>query len=260
VNNYFRFHFYMSIQNIGKYIIRLDSVDSTNNYTSALFAKENPAEGTVIMADYQEAGRGQRETIWESEHGKNLLASIILYPKLDASDYFLFNQCISLAVQEMTETELGKEVKIKWPNDILVKRKKIAGILIENTIRGNSFLHSIAGIGINANQLKFQNYFLPATSFSLEKKNIYMISDLLNKLCSCLNKWYTALEKEDFDFISSSYSKKMYKKDEPAFYESKGEKFEGIIRGVNEDGKLWIEKDNGELLKFSFKEVKFLFE
>ena len=249
----------MSLINIGKYIIKFDSVDSTNNYAAALFSKDKPAEGTVIITDHQRAGRGQQETLWESEHGQNLLLSCILYPKLDASDYFLFNQCISLAVHEMIEAELGKDVKIKWPNDLLVKKKKVAGILIQNTIRGNSFLNSISGIGINVNQNNFQNYNLPATSFMLEKKNKFVLSDLLNKLCASLNKWYAFLNDENYDIISSSYSNVLFQKGELALFETKNIQFNGFIRGVNEDGKLWIEKENGELIKFGFKEVKFIF-
>ncbi|MFI5220658.1 MAG: biotin--[acetyl-CoA-carboxylase] ligase, partial [Bacteroidia bacterium] len=134
----------MSLPTIGKYIIRLETVDSTNNYAAALISKSKPAEGTAIMADFQDYGRGQRETIWESENGKNLLVSFILYPQIDTADYFLLNECFSLAVREVIEDITGLDVKIKWPNDILVNNKKIAGILIENSIRGNTILYSIA--------------------------------------------------------------------------------------------------------------------
>lgn len=249
----------MSLLNIGKYIIRLDTVDSTNNYAAALFVKDKPAEGTVIMADYQDAGRGQRTTKWESERAKNLLVSFIFYPQIDVADYFFINQCVSLAVHEVVENELVNNVKIKWPNDIMVNDRKVAGILIENSIRGNDFMYSLAGIGMNVNQIVFNRYSTEATSFALEQKKNFIVPDLLNKLCGSLKTWYQALNNEEHDRIALAYSKRLFRKDEWCEYEIADEKIKGAIRGVSEDGKLIIEKENGEKVKFNLKEVKFAF-
>ncbi|MFI5220664.1 MAG: biotin--[acetyl-CoA-carboxylase] ligase, partial [Bacteroidia bacterium] len=163
-------------------------------------------------------------------------------------------------VREVIEDITGLDVKIKWPNDILVNNKKIAGILIENSIRGNTILYSIAGIGINVNQEVFSDFPLQATSLKNEMKKNFSISEVLNKLCLSFNKWYAELDKENFKLMRNSYLKTIYQIGKSTKYKSKNEIFKGTIRGVNSDGKLQIENENGELLNFSFKEVTYLFD
>lgn len=244
---------------IGRNCIRLSSIDSTNSYAIQLIENNKPEEGTVIMTDFQYQGRGQRETVWESQSGKNLLASFIFYPEIPVSDHFLFNQCIALSVYAMIKHHLGNTVKIKWPNDVLVKDKKIGGILIENSIRGNHFLYAVTGIGVNVNQQDFKKFSPAATSFFLETNKIFLINELLDQLSQSLNKWYLKLVEEDYEVIQDAYANALYQMDEVCLYEIAGEKILATIKGVNEDGRLLLEKQNGELLKLNFKEVKYLF-
>ncbi|HYQ56854.1 MAG TPA: biotin--[acetyl-CoA-carboxylase] ligase, partial [Draconibacterium sp.] len=125
-----------------KNIILLSEVDSTNNYAKQLVA-EKAHSGTVVLAQYQKNGRGQVGNFWESEAGKNLLFSLILYPAfLDAGKQFYISKVVSLALVEVLN-ECIIDVKIKWPNDIYVGDKKIAGILIENTMKGNKLESSV---------------------------------------------------------------------------------------------------------------------
>lgn len=110
---------------IGNNVIILEHIYSTNDYASDLLDKQQPPEGTVIIAHYQQQGKGQREAVWESEAGKNLLCSIILYPTfLTVTNQFLLNQVISLAVSAIVFELSGVQPSIKWPNDILVHEKK----------------------------------------------------------------------------------------------------------------------------------------
>ena len=125
----------------GKFLLHLPSVDSTNNYAKNYIAKSSPIDGTVILADEQFAGRGQSGNIWLSEAGKNLTFSIIYQTSfLLATEQFYLNMAISLGISAALASILLPDsdlsVKIKWPNDIYVQNKKIAGILIENTISG----------------------------------------------------------------------------------------------------------------------------
>jgi BirA family transcriptional regulator, biotin operon repressor / biotin---[acetyl-CoA-carboxylase] ligase len=244
---------------IGKNFIRQTSVGSTNTFAAELIQKERPEEGTVILTEFQEKGRGQRETSWESNKGENLLASFIFYPSLTVADHFLFNQCIALSVHEMIKTELKKNVMIKWPNDILVNEKKIAGILIETGISGNQFQYAIAGIGINVNQARFREYSPGATSFFLETGKLFLIKDVLNRLCICFSKWYNILNEKNFDLIRIFYLSKLYRKGELSRFEISNERIIATINGINEDGRLLLEKDDGEILKINFKEVKYIF-
>src|ERR1035441_10550859 len=141
---------------IGKNLITLDSVASTNNFAKDMLSNTRPVEGTAIMAKEQYAGRGQMGNAWETESGKNLTCSFILYPEfLEADKQFFLNMAVALAVKDFCEHVLHDEIKIKWPNDIYYHDKKLGGILIENSISGNKISSSVIGIGINVNQTAF---------------------------------------------------------------------------------------------------------
>ena len=135
---------------VGQHIIELSSVDSTNNYLIDLSQNISLLEGTVVIAKEQTAGKGQRNNHWSSEADKSLSISILLKPKLDVSQQFLFNKFIALSLcQALNDYSLT--TKIKWPNDILINKKKVAGILVENSIRGSKIEKSVVGIGVNIN-------------------------------------------------------------------------------------------------------------
>ena len=250
----------MKLTRIGDYKIRLRTIDSTNNYAASLFALAKPVEGTVVLSEFQETGKGQYSTLWESEKGKNLLASFILYPRLDVSDFFYLNQCISLAVCDAVLQLLpGREVQIKWPNDVLVDNRKIAGILIENNIRGNQFAYSIAGIGININQKKFRKYHPPATSVAMETGKTLETDEALQALCQSLNTWYTRLRLDDLEPIRTQYLDSLFGYRKKRTFKNKDGKFEATITGVREDGKLELKNTSGEDMRARFKEIEFLF-
>ena len=139
-------------------IIRLHTVGSTNDYMIEQIRNGNiNLEGTIVIADEQTSGKGMDINIWESEPGKNLTFSIFFKPDfLRADQQFLLNKSISLGVYDFIKSLVThQKVTIKWPNDIYVGDKKIAGILINNTIAGNELFYSVAGIGVNINQQKF---------------------------------------------------------------------------------------------------------
>ena len=127
---------------IGKHIIQLEKVPSTNDYALKLLSKSTPEEGTIISTNSQTMGKGLAGNGWESQAGKNLTISIILKPSfLNPSKQFYISKIIALAVHEFLSGQL-KNVRIKWPNDIYVNNDKIAGILIENSVIGNNFEYS----------------------------------------------------------------------------------------------------------------------
>ena len=135
--------------------IRLERVNSTNAWISEALKRGELREEVAIVADYQEEGRGQGDHMWESPVRENLLMSVLLFPAfLAASRQFHLSRVASLAISDLL-TSMGLEPEIKWPNDILVKRRKIAGILIENGISGQYLSYSIVGTGLNINQSQF---------------------------------------------------------------------------------------------------------
>ena len=245
---------------LGRRIIEIEDTDSTNSYAARLLHAEVPEDGTVIMAHYQKSGRGQRSTVWESEAGKNLLVSYIVYPNfLSPPSQFLLNQAITLGVYDFIISQTSQPVAIKWPNDILAGHSKIAGILVENSIRNNRIIHSICGIGINVNQEKFATYNLPATSLSLLENKTFDLRLCLDKLSNCIDKWYSALQVGNDLKIRKAYSEALFLSGTEAVFESKGIRFTGVITGVLDDGRLEIRKGDGITSLFMNKEVRFIF-
>src|SRR6056297_946886 len=178
---------------IGNKIISLLSVASTNEHARNLVQEGSPEEGTVIIAGEQKKGRGHGKNTWHSKRGKNLLFSIILYPRfILANTQFLLSKTISLGIYDYL-CRYVSDVAIKWPNDIYVDDRKIAGILIENDLTGSSLNRSIVGIGININQVKFpEDLPNPVSMTQMIEKELYL-KEGLNKLCALLDKRYQML-------------------------------------------------------------------
>ena len=244
---------------IGQYCIRLDNINSTNSYLAGLSSDKDLHEGTVVLTHNQEQGRGQRGTFWESEAGKNLTLSILLKPTfLRPDDQFSISKAIALGVADCVVNVLDMiSVKIKWPNDIYIGDKKVAGILIENSVSGNSIGHSIIGIGINVNQEKFSAELPNPTSFKLIAKKTFDLENCLEKLCSCIERRYLQLRSHPKE-IDSDYLKNLYRFDESSNYNYRGEKLKAKITGISKIGKLILEKENRGKFECDFKEVEFI--
>ena len=128
---------------------------STNELLKSIADKDSVAEGYTVVAVSQTAGRGQIGAFWESQPGQNLTFSLLLRPEfIKADQMFLVSKAISLGIVDYLNS-FGEEFKIKWPNDIYYKDKKICGVLIENQLMGSNIVYSIIGIGLNINQKEF---------------------------------------------------------------------------------------------------------
>ncbi|MBP5136693.1 MAG: biotin--[acetyl-CoA-carboxylase] ligase, partial [Paludibacteraceae bacterium] len=160
-------------------IIHLKSVESTNDYLTRLIATEEVAEGTVVMADFQTAGRGQTGNTWESAKGENLLFSMALFPDIPASSSFLLSQVVSLALIDTLDSFSIPDSHIKWPNDIYVGDNKLAGFIIDQTVLGDKVSSAVAGIGLNVNQKDFPSELPNATSMALISGETFRLKDVL---------------------------------------------------------------------------------
>lgn len=245
---------------VGQNLIKLLAVDSTNNFLKELLSKSEPLpEGTVIMADEQFSGRGQQQNSWQSEPGKNLTVSLLLKPGfILLYQQFYLNMAISLAIYHTLTNYLTDGISIKWPNDVYYKNQKIGGVLIENTIVGHHFKHSVIGIGLNINQQSFEGILKhKATSvFQILNKELDL-EPLLSSLCSQIESLYLQLKSHKHVFLLQNYINKLYQREERALYRQNGEVFEGIIKGVTEIGLLQLER-NGKIELYNFKEIEFL--
>lgn len=230
-----------STSSFGHSIIHLTEVTSTNDLAKQLIAENLAGHGTVIRADYQSKGRGQDVSSWESERGKNLLCSIILFPQLRVHHQVYLNLAICLGVYDWVKQWVAQEheVKIKWPNDVYVGDQKVAGMLVENSIQGNELKHSVAGMGINVNQRSF--LLTKACSVAGLTGVEVDLLDATNKLIECLGIRYRQLEQGNFESLWQDYHQVLYKKDIPSSFTYKGETIMGTPVGIDESGRLRLD-------------------
>ncbi|SDG04545.1 BirA family transcriptional regulator, biotin operon repressor / biotin-[acetyl-CoA-carboxylase] ligase [Pedobacter terrae] len=244
---------------VGQNLIKLKEVDSTNNFLKKLVSKSEPlAEGTVIMADHQFAGRGQQESVWQTQEGKNISTSIYLKPSfLPLSKQFYLNIAISLAVSEALSCFVPQGIMVKWPNDIYYQEKKLGGILIENTLTGSAFKSSVIGIGLNVNQSEFSESISGrATSVIQILQREVPLMDIMEKIFIFMEKYYLILRAGKYSILQNNYLVKLYNYQVSALYKHNGEIFEGTIKGVEDNGRLNVDTRNG-LKVFNFKEIEF---
>jgi len=240
-------------------IIHLDSVSSTNSYASKLLKEEKPTEGTIIISDDQSGGKGIGSNAWESEKGKNLTFSLILYPDfLDVSKQFMISKVIALGIQKYLDFKT-RHISIKWPNDIYYNDKKIAGILIENSISGSKINHTIVGIGININQTEFLSDAPNPVSLKQIIGDDFYLHDELVELKYHLAKYYNRLKYKHFKEINREYLLNLFRYKVWNDFKTKDTLFRGKITGVNEYGHLQIMTSENELKEFDMKEIEFIF-
>lgn len=238
----------------GQKLVYMPECHSTNAEAITLL-QNNPhvAEGTVIITDNQTAGRGQRGNTWLTEAGKNLTFSIILKPTfLHPKDQFKLNMAVSLGLFDYLIAQVS-DVKIKWPNDMMLGNQKTCGMLIENQINGQQLMSSIVGIGLNVNQ---QNFSVPtATSVSIKKGQEFDLNQVLSELLQRIEGRYLQL-RANID-LKEEYVNALYARGEKRNFKSGDEIFEGVITGVDTTGLLEIETAKGKRY-FDLKQVQLL--
>ena len=242
-------------------IIRLQSVDSTNDFMakqlrSSTFFKE----GTIVIALEQTSGKGLDKNIWESEPGKNLTFSILLKPVfLRADQQFILNKSISLGVYDFIKAIItNQKVRIKWPNDIYVEDKKIAGILISNTIEGNELKYTIVGIGVNINQLNFPEFLRNPVSLAKVLRKEFDLDQVLNELLFWIENRYEQLVNNEWSLINDHYLEALYRLNEQHSYFYNNEIVNACITGISDYGHLQLLTNKNEILECDFKEIEFI--
>lgn len=239
-------------------LIKLDAIDSTNEYLKQLNRNSELKNYTAVMANEQTKGRGQMGSTWVSEKGKNLTMSILVKDlQLHADSIFTLNIVAALAVVNIFKKNKIPNVCIKWPNDIMAGNKKVAGILIENAIKPEGYLTSVIGIGINLNQTNFE--LLPqATSLKCITGLDYHAEDMAVSLVECLKEMMPEIQNPESLWIE--YHRHLYKLNYPAAFEDRtGNQFMGIIKKVTSEGKLEVLLEDDSLTYYELKEIKMLY-
>lgn len=240
-------------------IIKLSAIDSTNLYLKNMASINELENFTVVITDHQKSGRGQLGTKWASVKGKNLTFSILVKVKeFEVVDQFYLSIAVSLGIFNVLREEVKTNFTIKWPNDILAEKDKVAGILIENTIGGTLIKHSIVGIGLNVNQILFPKHIENVTSLKNISNTTFNLDDLLLKIINSIQNFVQYIERKEVEPLKKMYLDAMYKFGIPSmFKDSNDAVFLGKIIDVSENGKLVVELEDEKIRKFNLKEIKF---
>ncbi|KAF2329100.1 biotin--[acetyl-CoA-carboxylase] ligase [Flavobacterium nitrogenifigens] len=240
-------------------LIKLDAIDSTNDFLKALASQDELENFTTVTAENQTKGKGQVGGVWKTEAGKNLTMSVLVKDFLFSNDeVFNLSLVVSLSVAEVLKTLNIPDICIKWPNDILSYNKKLVGILIENTLKSDGRIVSVAGIGINVNQTDFNELptacsmsVIAGKSFDKEELAILIVEKLKEKI----QLWNTSAK-----IFWDDYFNFLFKKGIPtAFRDNNDQDFMGIIQGVSPIGKLQVLLEDDSVAEFEIKEVKMLY-
>ncbi|MDD5507119.1 MAG: biotin--[acetyl-CoA-carboxylase] ligase [Bacteroidales bacterium] len=249
-------------QIIGSRIIYLDRVSSTNAIALRLMEEHSYPEGCLFVAHTQYAGRGMGVNKWESEPGKNLTFSVVLFPDfLPVERQFMLNKMVSLALHDfISRLSLQAAVTIKWPNDIYLGERKAAGILINNVIQGASLVRSVAGIGLNINQEVFRSDAPnPVSLKNLTGKEL-RLERCLTDLCQDLDRRYEELRMGMFRQMDRDYLERQYRRGGFFPFLFHGKNIRASIESVDTFGRLVLLTAEGERILSDQKEITFIIE
>lgn len=231
---------------------------STNVSLAEICSKGYTENLTSVYSSFQTDGRGQRGNKWESEDGKNLLFSFVIFPNgLPAREHFILLQITALALFD-TLSEYTDGISIKWPNDIYWMDRKICGTLIENDLSGMNIERSISGTGVNLNQKIFRSGAPNPISLSLITGQEYDIETVLHNIMNSASIYHRMYENGESDIIRKKYFEAIYRKDGFYMYKDDNGTFDAIIEDIEKDGRLVLKDREGRVRKYLFKEVSYI--
>lgn len=239
-------------------IIHLNTVDSTNNYIANLVQENTIQHGTVVLADYQTNGRGQRGTKWQSVSGENLISSLYLnWENVKISEQFRISMLVAIGICKYLRN-FNQEAMIKWPNDILVDNRKICGTLIENQTRGDQITSSVIGIGFNVNQTSFEEGVngVGLSEFTQKKENIHIVAlQLFQSIGQVINQY----KDYPYEWIEKTYCAFLYGFEEFVKVHDIEENLDLEIKILNvlPSGLLRVQTNSGTERLIDLKEIKF---
>lgn len=235
------------------------SILSTNADFPFSVSKNSNNTNIVLYSYIQSAGKGQIGRKWYSGVDKNMTFSLQMpINKLLARNQFHLNMIISLGLRDWVANIVGNEVSIKWPNDIYIKNKKLAGILIQNTLSEQFISRSLVGIGININETDFPSELPNPISFKQVTGKEYDLGSLFANMINYLERRFQFYDEQTFENLQKQYTSKLYLVDKVSTFalSENNEHFSGIIKGVSKEGQLMIESEKG-LMKFNHREIVF---
>lgn len=246
-------------------LIEIEETDSTNRYLSKYCHSHKVDEFTIVSTVKQTAGKGQIGNKWESEPGKNITCSFVVYPTfIEAKHQFILSQIVSLSIKEELK-QWTDNISIKWPNDIYWKEKKICGILIENDLTGHFISRCIVGIGININQQIFRSDAPnPVSLYQITEKEYDRLL-VLSGIMQRIKAYYLQLQREIIinktsisNYIASQYAASLFRREGFHHYADQEGTFLARLVRMEPDGRFILEDTSGKIRSYLFKEVHYI--
>lgn len=240
----------------GRNLFCLDTVDSTNDYIKKL-AEDGAPHGTLAVADYQSGGKGRRGRSWVTPHGTAIAMSILVRPTLAPEKASMMTLVAGMAVARSVKEVTGLDVKIKWPNDVVIDGKKISGTLTEMSMELGAIHYIVIGTGINANVTEFPDEIKDtATSLILEKGEKVDRAAIICAYMEAFEDFYDRfMEYGDMTLLREDYQELLVNQDKAVRVLEPGHEYTGIARGIDEMGQLLVEKEDGSIVKVYAGEV-----
>ena len=240
----------------GQNLICLDSIDSTNDYIKKL-AEEGAPHGTLAVADYQSGGKGRRGRSWVTPHGSAIAMSILVRPKLAPEKASMMTLVAGMAVAKSVKEVTGLDVKIKWPNDVVINKKKTTGILTEMGMSEGKISYVVVGIGINLNMESFpEELAYKATSLKIECGHEINRDEIAAALLFYFEQYYEKFEQtHNLGFLIEEYNNHLVNRGKEVLIKEKDGEYTGISRGINDKGELLVEKKDGNCVEIFSGEV-----
>lgn len=239
--------------------LHLEKAVSTNAYLQEIPEKERAR--CVVYADEQTAGKGMGTNTWESEPGANLTFSMgVDMTFLKAADQFLLSQAVPLGLLEVLDQRLPSEtLSVKWPNDLYFGHRKLCGILVNSTIHGMDMGVSVIGIGLNVNQMHFQDWPTHPISMKMILNQEVALEPLLHQLVEAVDRRIQQLRTPDgITEIKKGYLSRLYRYQTWAVYEVNGIRVKRRIIGIDPFGRLEAVDKSGVQYVYDIKEIKFV--
>jgi BirA family transcriptional regulator, biotin operon repressor / biotin---[acetyl-CoA-carboxylase] ligase len=235
-------------------IIELDTVDSTNNYAMKLIDADKAQHGLTVVTRSQSAGKGQRGKSWADTPDQSLLMSVITAPARPITDQFAFNASIAVAIANVLQKSCKiTDIRIKWPNDIIINDKKAGGILIENILRGSKWTHSVIGLGLNVKQEHFPPELPFATSLKMAAGTDVEMEALTHWIIESIIE--TVDNHASAEMIMKSYNDFLYKRGSLQNFSDSNGQWDAEIVGANADGSLQLKVNNEKMISLHHGEA-----
>ena len=236
----------METQWVGQRVYFYEEIDSTNTQAKRL-AEEDAPSGTLVVSDCQVKGKGRRGRVWTSPKGEAIYMTILLRPQIRPDRASMVTLVMGLSVVQAIRNVLGLETSIKWPNDVVLNRKKLVGILTEMSAQMDYIEYLVIGTGINANMTAFSEELKDkATSLRMEMGRPVNRAALIAESMKCFEKNYEIFEKtQDLSGLMEDYQAVLANLNQPVRVLEPGHEYSGIARGINEKGELLVEREDG---------------